>query len=319
MKKILIVDDTPANITLLGDLLKERYDVIVATEGKSAIEIAKKSLPDIILLDVMMPGMDGYTVCRTLQSCAETSHIPVIFITARNNPDDVMAGFEAGGVDYITKPFNPRELNARINTHIELVKSREILKVYAESLEMLSQQLLKKTQELDELVRTDYLTSLATRVHIIEKIRDEINRVKRGNKTFAIILSDIDHFKKINDTYGHECGDTVLVTIAKRIKKIIRAQDVLARWGGEEFLFFLPETDEAGAAKLAEKIRKLLQNSSIQYNDKELVVTMTFGVTIFNPELDIDSMINRADKALYSGKSSGRNRVVTYSSICTEQ
>lgn len=144
MEKILIVDDNPANISLLGDFLKERYDVIVATEGKSAIEIAKKTLPDIILLDVMMPGMDGYSVCRALQSCAETSHIPIIFITARNNPDDIMAGFDAGGVDYITKPFNPRELNARINTHIELIKSREILKVYAESLEMLSQQLLKK-------------------------------------------------------------------------------------------------------------------------------------------------------------------------------
>lgn len=153
----------------------------------------------------------------------------------------------------------------------------------------------------------------------MEKIRDEVNRVKRGHKTFAVILSDIDHFKKINDTYGHECGDTVLVSIAQRIKKAIRTQDVLARWGGEEFLFFLPETDEVGAAKLAEKIRKLLQSSSIQYNEKELVVTMTFGVTIFNPEFDIDNMINKADKALYSGKSSGKNMVVTYSSISTKE
>lgn len=319
MKKILIVDDTPANITLLGDLLKGKYEIIVATEGEAAIETARKALPDLILLDVMMPGMDGYTVCRTLKQFEETSHIPVIFITARNDPDDVMAGFEAGGVDYVAKPFNPRELNARINTHMDLLKAREELKTYAESLEMLSQQLLNKTRELNESVRTDYLTGLSTRLHIMEKINEEVHRANRGKNTFAVIISDIDHFKIINDTYGHECGDLVLSSIAKILKGSIRAQDVLARWGGEEFLFLLPETDEAGAARLAEKIRILLASSPIQYSEKDISVTMTFGISDFDPKSGIDSMINRADKALYRGKSLGRNRVIAFSSLGAEE
>ncbi len=319
MKKILIADDTPANITFLGDLLKDQYDIIVATEGTSACEIAKKELPDLILLDVMMPGMDGYSVCRALKQSEETSHIPVIFITARNDPDDVMAGFEAGGVDYVTKPFNPRELNARINTHMELLKAREELKTYAESLEMLSQQLLNKTKELNESVRTDFLTGLATRLHIMEKLHEEVHRAGRGKKSFAVIISDIDHFKKINDTYGHECGDIVLSSIAKILKDTIRAQDVLARWGGEEFLFLLPETDEAGAAILAEKIRSILGASSIRYSGKDIAVTMTFGVSDFDIKSGIDTTISKADRALYRGKNLGRNRVVTYSSLAADE
>ncbi|MCX8125295.1 MAG: diguanylate cyclase [Spirochaetes bacterium] len=315
MKKILIVDDTPANITILGDLLKDKYEIIVATEGESAIEIARNALPDLILLDIMMPGIDGYSVCRTLKQIEETSHIPIVFITARNDTNSIVEGFEAGGIDYIAKPFNPLELNARIKNQMELLKAREQLETYAESLELVSQRLLKKSLELNESVRTDYLTGLATRLHIMEKINEEVNRANRSKSTFAVIIADIDHFKKINDTFGHKCGDIVLSNLAKILKEAIRAQDVLARWGGEEFMFLLPETGEEGAAKLAEKIRSIVESTSIDYSENKIEITMTFGISEYDTLTGVDSMINRADAALYRGKELGRNRVVTYSSI----
>jgi diguanylate cyclase (GGDEF)-like protein len=315
MKKILIVDDTPANITILGDLLKDKYEIIVATEGESAIEIARNALPDLILLDIMMPGIDGYSVCRTLKQIEETSHIPVIFITARNDTNSIVEGFEAGGIDYIAKPFNPLELNARIKNQMELLKAREQLETYAESLELISQRLLKKTLELNESVRTDYLTGLATRLHVMEKINEEVSRVNRSRSTFAVIIADIDYFKKINDTFGHKCGDIVLCTIAKIMKEAIRAHDVLSRWGGEEFLFLLPETDEEGAAKLAEKIRRTIEGTPIHYSENKIEITMTFGISMYDPLTSVDDMINRADAALYRGKELGRNRVITHSSM----
>ncbi len=307
VRKILIADDSLMNIKLIREVLLNRYDTISAQDGPSCLQSAIKDKPDLILLDVMMPEINGYEVCRTLKADKATAHIPVIFITSKKDMDDVICGFEAGGVDYITKPFNSLELIARVNTHISLVAAHNDLKTYSESLEMLSQQLLEKTKVLDSMVRTDFLTGLANRLHILEQLKREESRFKRGTPLCSIIISDIDNFKMINDTYGHETGDKVLTTVAEVFKSNTRKQDIVARWGGEEFLFFLPETPGNAAYKVAEKIRAAIENTVIPVPSGEIHITMTFGVSEFVLTLSVDGTIRMADNALYRGKTNGRN------------
>ncbi|MDA8441719.1 MAG: diguanylate cyclase [Peptococcaceae bacterium] len=316
MHTILIVDDVPANIKILGELLKGKYEILVANNGNKAVQIARSTLPDLILMDVIMPDIDGIAACNILKQHKETAEIPIIFITAKNETDDIVKGFEAGGVDYITKPFNPSELNARVKTHLELKMSREELKNYAQQLEDLNRklgftnsQLNSAMEKLHVAAMTDPLTGLANRRNITEKIKTEINRFKRTQRMFSFIIADIDFFKTINDAYGHECGDYVLKYIADLMQAEIREQDMLARWGGEEFLFFVPETDLEGAKTIAEKLRAKVERFPILYADNKISLTMTFGVAIFSPTEGMDASIRNADNALYKGKARGRNRV----------
>jgi diguanylate cyclase (GGDEF)-like protein len=310
MNKILIVDDEPVNLKLLGKLLGDRFEISYAENAKAGIASALSSHPDLILADVMMPDMDGYDMCRKLKENIETESIPVIFITAKTDLDDVVHGFDAGGVDYIAKPFNSRELNARIKTHIALVEANKELKLYAESMEMISQKLLAKSQQLDSSARTDFLTGLSNRMHIFEYMAEEALRIKRGTPSCSVIISDLDHFKLINDTYGHECGDYVLKTVSAVMRTTVREQDIVARWGGEEFLFLLPETAMDGAFMLAEKLRSAIETAEFIYKDTSLHITMTFGVAQFDTALGVEGTIKKADDALYLGKRDGRNRVV---------
>lgn len=309
MKKILIVDDSPVNSRLVAEILRDSYDVLLAEDGISCIKSAVDEKPDLILLDIIMPEINGYDVCRKLKSDERTSHIPVIFITSRTARDDVVKGFDAGGVDYIMKPVNPSELLARVNTHIALVEAQNDQKTYSESLEFLSQQLLDKTKALDTMVRTDFLTGLSNRRHILEQMTSEQARMDRGTPVCSVIIADIDHFKSINDTYGHETGDNVLRAVAEILRNNTRKQDVVARWGGEEFLFLLPETCGTAAVKLAEKIRLTVENTVIPDHGTYISITMTFGVSEFVRTLSVDGTIRIADNALYEGKKNGRNRV----------
>jgi len=309
VKKILIADDTSLNISMVTVILRSRYEILAAEDGLSCLESVRKNMPDLILLDVMMPGMDGYEVCRTLKADEATSHIPVIFITSKTEMGDVVKGFESGAVDYITKPFNSHELIARVDTHVALVSALNDLKTYNESLELITQQLLEKTKELDALARTDFLTGLANRLHILEHMKIEEARILRKTALCSVIIADIDHFKKINDIYGHEAGDIVLKTLAELFKKNTRKQDIVARWGGEEFLFFLPETPGTAAGLMAEKIRTAVDNTIIACPGGEIHATMTFGVAEFSVPLSIEGTIKLADDALYEGKKNGRNRV----------
>lgn len=212
-------------------------------------------------------------------------------------------------MDYITKPFNSLELIARVDTHISLMAAHNDLKTYSESLEMLSQQLLEKTKVLDTMVRTDFLTGLANRLHILEQLKREESRFNRGTPLCSIIIADIDHFKIINDTYGHDAGDSVLKAVAEIFKNNTRKQDVVARWGGEEFLFLLPETSGDSAYKVAEKIRSAIEQAHIKEHCGKIHVTMTFGVCEFVLKLSVDGTIRMADNALYNGKMKGRNCV----------
>ncbi|MGQ3684075.1 MAG: diguanylate cyclase [Candidatus Loosdrechtia sp.] len=297
METILIVDDVPANIKILGELLKKLYKVLVASNAQKAIQIARNELPDLILMDVMMPEMDGFTTCKILKARPETANIPVIFITALTETEDIVKGFESGGQDYITKPLNPPELFARIQTHLELKKSREDLQRYA--------------RELESLARTDYLTNLMNRRCMMERMQEEVVRCQRHGNRFSLAIADVDNFKKINDTYGHDCGDQVLKHFAFILKDSIRMTDISSRWGGEEFVLLFPETDIRGAKTVCEKIRGVVAGSSFCYGNQFITITATFGVSEFKAGGTINAMIKSADEALCYGKTAGKNCVVT--------
>lgn len=301
---ILIVDDNSKNLQVLADILRNRnYRVALAKDGFKALKFIDKRKPDLILLDVMMPEIDGFETCRRLSADPRTEDIPIIFISALTDTLDKVKGFEAGGVDYITKPFQKEEVLARVKTHLELKRSREELKIAYEKLQ-------KAYEELETAAKTDSLTRLSNRRDIIEKMKYEITKSDRNSQPFAIILSDIDDFKQINDEYGHDCGDYVLVRVSEIIRMKIRRQDTVARWGGEEFLFLLPETNLKGGLVVAEMIKETIAQNRFEYDGHVLKVTMTYGISEFIRNEDIDNCIKKADEALYRGKNSGKNCVV---------
>lgn len=299
MSRILIVDDSPVNLKIIGSLLDDSHDVITALDGQTAIRQAAENAPDLILLDVLMPGMDGLEVCRILKSQQATAEIPVIFITVVSKPRDIVKALEAGGQDYITKPFCALELRARIKAHLELRESREALKAYARELEAKNRELNETLARLEVVAMTDYLTGLPNRRFMMQRFTEEIARVKRTHGQMALVLADVDKFKAINDTYGHNCGDLVLERIAAVMRENLREQDIVARWGGEEFLFLLPDTDFAGGQVVAEKLSRAILAEAISYGDRQLSVNVTFGVAQYDCASDIDANIKKADEALY--------------------
>ena len=293
--KILLVDDTSSNIDVLMKTLEpEGYSLAVASSGKKALEIAQRFLPDLILLDIVMPRFDGFETCRQLKKKEATQDIPVIFITARNDPDDIIKGFDAGGVDYISKPFRQEEVCVRVRTHLKL---RNLMK------------------RLEYLARTDQLTGLSNRRDILTKIEQEIFRYQRNKRTFILIMCDIDHFKTINDTYGHDAGDCILINVAQALKEAVRNYDTVGRWGGEEFLIVLPETELADGIQVAEKLRLNVESKEFYYNEKKLKITISFGVSIYEDGMTIDTCIKRADERLYIAKETGRNKIIPATNI----
>ncbi len=289
--QILLVDDVPLNIEVLFQTLKlKNYQISMANSGVKALELIPKLQPDLILLDIMMPGIDGYEVCIRLKKDAELKNIPVIFITARGDTKDVVEGFEAGAVDFIMKPFRLEEVYARVKTHLTLSAA------------------LKKLALDNE---TDPLTGLFNRRGFLERIKNEAIRFKRNQKPFSILFGDIDLFKKINDTYGHSAGDAILVNISSILNTEKREIDQVARWGGEEFLVLLPETNLKGAVLSGNKIRKSISAKPVIHEGQEIHVTMSFGVSEYNGETPIEKTIDLADQRLYLAKNSGRNKVVS--------
>ena len=234
MKKILIVDDYPANIKILGELLRGKYELLVATNGLKAIAIAKEKMPDLILMDVMMPEMDGFSAASVIRKDELTADIPIIFITAKGETEDIVKGFDAGGQDYITKPFNPQELLSRVNTHLELKQSKQAIKDYSGKLEKANRELKESNAKLEFMAWHDQLTGLPNRRYMRNRIKDEQVRSARSGRPFALVMGDIDDFKHVNDTYGHEAGDEVLKHISQIFISSLRKQDSVSRWGGEE-------------------------------------------------------------------------------------
>ncbi len=295
-KRILVVDDVPANIEILLALLGDTYDVLAAIDGETALEIANEEQLDLILLDVIMPEMDGYSVCEALKKDLKTKDIPVIFITAVTDEVSIERAYEAGGIDYVTKPFKPKELRARIKRELQM--------------QALICDLAQSQRELERLAATDALSGLYNR-HYFSQISKELLALKKRNQTaMSVILLDIDHFKKINDTYGHGVGDEVIKHIAKTLKYVTRNSDIICRWGGEEFLLLLPETDIRGAHTIAQSIRKGIEQSHVLIDpDLEITYSASLGVSTVESDKGIDKAIDDADEALYEAKKLGRNRV----------
>ncbi len=312
MSLILIVDDSPVEIKLIRKLLGSEYETVEATSGQVAIELANEKKPDLILLDIIMPEMDGLTVCKRLKAAVATADIPVIFITAMADSKNVVKGFEAGGQDYIAKPFYSPELRARIKVHLELKKSKEELAKHSRELEARNERLNELLAKIEATAMTDFLTGLSNRWSMTKQIRAEVARMKRSKGKAVLILADIDNFKQINDTYGHDCGDLVLRDVAGMMNSVLREEDVIARWGGEEFLLMLPDLDLISAPIVAESIRKVIETAVFYYDEKKLSVTITIGVAELDPNLGFDESIKNADEALYRGKNMSKNCITLY-------
>jgi diguanylate cyclase (GGDEF)-like protein len=322
---VLIVDDNPHNLRVVTDMMEESgYEPVIALSGKKALGFIEIQKPDLILLDVKMPELDGYEVCRILKSDSQTRDIPIIFLTVQSDLDDVIKGFESGAVDFISKPFNILELQMRTKTHLELKQIRDAQKNYNEQLENANRELKKaneiiRTQNeqlrevafrMEQLSKIDVLTELYNRRYMIEKLAEEVNRYKRNQKPFSIIIADIDDFKKVNDTYGHDCGDYIIQKTAQTLADSVRGIDGVGRWGGEEFLILLPETVSGGALVLAERIQKNVQQSVWFYNQVQISIGLTLGIATFDGETDLEVVVKKADRALYDGKSNGKNCTV---------
>ncbi|MDZ4202294.1 MAG: diguanylate cyclase [Gallionella sp.] len=291
---ILIVDDTPTNIQVLAESLRADYRVRVAGSGKVAFEIiAKVGAPDLILLDVMMPDMDGYEVCRRLKQAPETKNVPVIFVTAKADAVDEEYGLSLGAADYIAKPFHLPIVAARVRNHINL-------KI--------------KTDLLESQAMLDGLTNIPNRRRFDETLESEWKRALRFGTPLSLVMADIDYFKRYNDNYGHGVGDECLKKVAAALASSIdRPSDLVARYGGEEFMMILPGTDAAGARAIAERFRSHVESLRIphEYSDASNCVTVSVGLVCINPTIDMALVeaLKKADEMLYQAKESGRNRV----------
>jgi diguanylate cyclase (GGDEF)-like protein len=303
--KILIVDDVPLNIEILFQALKSKnYQISMANNGAKALELIPKLHPDLILLDIMMPVMDGIETCKRLKADESTRDIPIIFITAKSTTDDVVKGFKVGGVDYVTKPFRLEEVMARVDTYLRLRKTQ------TDKDSLISE--LKDTQEiLMNSAKMDLLTGLHNRVGLEEKLGEEQSRGQSTGKAFSIILADIDHISNINEKFGIKTGDQVIIRTATILTESVRKHDVAGRWSSEEFLILLPETDVGDAKILAEKIRSRIKNEKLDFNQNRIDLSLSIGVNVCMPDMEWDKCLVKTEEFLRQAKKLGRNKLVS--------
>ncbi len=291
-QSVLYVDDETANLQLMRQILEKDYKLSFAPNGQKALEVAEKVKPDIILLDVLMPNMDGHETCRRLKEKPCTTEIPIIFVTIMDEEEDETKGFSLGAVDYITKPFVPAIIKARLNTHLLLKRKIDLL---------------------ESMVSLDGLTEIPNRRRFDEMLESEWHRAQRITAPVSLVLIDIDYFKKYNDNYGHAIGDACLIKVAQAIHCALkRPSDFAARYGGEEFVVILPGTETTGAVAIAEHIRKTIESLEIPHekSDTSSYVSLSLGVATMTPKQDIMplELIKAADKSLYQAKEKGRNQ-----------
>ncbi|MDO6428267.1 diguanylate cyclase [Thalassotalea sp. 1_MG-2023] len=292
--KVLIVDDEKANRKILKELLQEQAKIIFAKNGEQAIEFAKKHVPDLILLDVVMPDKSGFEVIEVIKNDPVTMATSVIFITGLANCNDEEKGFALGGCDYIYKPFNTNIVSARISTHLELIQQRKML---------------------DSIAHVDALTGISNRRKLDKVLTDELAANKRDKKQLLVAMLDVDYFKQFNDHYGHGAGDIALKKIAALFREVLnRPRDFVARYGGEEFTVILPDCNEQGANLVLNNIVKALAAKEIahEYSDAAKCLTMSVGAVLVNGEqsYNIQQVLETADRLLYQAKNNGRNQVV---------
>ncbi|MBN1342158.1 MAG: diguanylate cyclase [Phycisphaerae bacterium] len=292
---VLVVDDDPTNVVLLSHILKKSgYRVGQANSGRACLEYLQGNSPDLIVLDIRMPEMDGFEVCRRLKANEKTASIPVMFLTAEGRSDEnIEAGFGAGAIDFITKPFSRVDVLARIQL-------------------VLRQRALQESYK--ELAHKDPLTGLNNRRRLYERLTEIMSEADRYERVVSLAMIDLDWFKEVNDTHGHDFGDQVLIGFAQLLETQCRLEDVTCRFGGEEFLVVMPNTSIELAASCAERLRIAWEQTTLQSpQGDEIRVTASFGVACSLPgesATDGDNVVRRADRAMYAAKNRGRNRVI---------
>ena len=304
--RILVVDDVPVNIQLLVTYLAaEGYDVVSAKDGYDAMKAVKEHQPDLILLDVMMPKMNGFKVCEVIKSDDATKFIPVILVTALNELEDKVKGMNSGADDFLAKPFNKLELLVRVRSLLRIKHLHDELQEKVIELQ-------RTKEELRQLAITDGLTGLYNYRYFKEQLLQELKRAQRHSLNISVVMIDIDHFKQYNDKNGHPAGDVVLKDIARLLRDNIRNIDLAARYGGEEFSLILIETDKPSAKIVSEKIRKLVEDYGFAYESSQPdgKLTISSGVATFPEDgEDFDTLVSKADQRLYRAKEAGRNLI----------
>lgn len=304
--QILIVDDNPDNIRIIARFLQPDYKVQVAMDGAAALELLERpERADLVLLDVTMPGIDGFEVCRRIRANKSTADIPVLFLTAHDETECILQGFKCGGNDYVVKPFVAPVLLARVHMQLDLLRSHRELK-------QTNEKLLKANDELLFMSHTDGLMKIANRRYFDLTLMKEWQRGIRSAHQLSLLIIDVDHFKRYNDHYGHLKGDDCLKQVAAVILNCVRRpSDLVARYGGEEIAVILPNTQLEGAVQTAELIRMAILQAVIPHEASPVnnFLTVSIGVAGFVPRMGIEKerLIEAADSALYQAKDSGRN------------
>ena len=288
--RLLLIDDQPTNIQVLYRVFADDYQVFMATSGAQALQTARQEDPDVILLDVMMPDMDGYEVCQQLKQDGATRDIPILFVTAHHEAQEETRGLSVGAVDFITKPINPAVVRARVHTHLTLKRQTDALK---------------------RLVFIDALTHTFNRRYFDERLTEEWGRAQRTGKPLCLLLVDVDFFKQFNDVYGHPRGDDALRQVAQALKDaVLRPGDIVCRYGGEEFACLLPDTDSEGALLVVQRVEKAVRDLTMAHSASSVaaVLTISAGVAVRQPDSqgDASALLALADAQLYRAKSQGR-------------
>ena len=292
MATLLLVDDEDVNLYALKLVLESRgYNCVTARNGVDALRLAEEKYPDAILLDIQMPVMDGYEVCRRLKQNEATRSIPLLFLTAQYRDHlDAAKGLDLGANDYVTKPFSSQELLARVGVMVRVRNAEEAMR---------------------KVSQTDDLTGLHNRRFLQDRLDQELHRAVRASGMISCILLDVDHFKTINDNHGHAAGDFILSSVAEIMRQHIRKSDLAVRFGGDEFLLILFDNDKEGALRVAERIRSDVASHQFPFDGRKVPVTVSSGVSAY-PEDGMttsDELLARADQALYDAKAAGRNVV----------
>jgi len=300
--RILVADDDRVTREYVGGLLRGNgMQVQTAPDGREALEIARRGEVDLVLLDVMMPGLDGIDCCRLIKSMTQESFLPVILLTAKSDPKSRVEGLRIGADDYLGKPFDERELLARVNGMLRIKKMHDEVRGARERLEELS-------------VR-DEMTGLYNYRYLTTRLGEEFKRAERYKDPLACVMIDLDHFKRVNDGHGHDVGDAVLREVAVRLRQAVREIDVVARYGGEEFLLILPSTHFSGALTVSDRVWRAMRESPMcGPSGVQLKVTLSAGVALY-PSRDVrtkDDLLKAADRALYQAKDDGRDRVCVF-------
>lgn len=290
-EKIFVIDDNRLNVRLLTDILEdENFIVYSADNGLPVLDMARKLHPDVILLDIMMPNIDGFEVCKLLKNDPEVKDIPIIMVTAKTEGTDIKQALEFGAFDYIKKPVDEIEVIARVQSALRYKKNHD---------------------ELKELAMKDSLTCLYNHALLLELLEKELTKQQINNSNISFVMIDVDYFKNLNDEYGHLAGDKVLKEISSILKSSVRKGDIVGRYGGEEFSIVLSGLNKRDAFLLCERIRENIENFIFNIGSKTIKITISIGIYFKDSkeQISAEQIIQKADEELYNAKNNGRNRI----------